>query len=208
MIDIINRHDFGGANMAEATLYHATSHANAGKILREGFRIPQVSWGEIVTHHTTKSPGSLGYGIYGFLNDLQLAGEFWSSATSFSQKHDTIEIQIQYDDEKCLNFVDNVRDMIFFREFLRNAHTQAQLRNLHHLFHNTFKQHAFDGAILEYYISYLRHTKDFETVDIVCCATTTDVYNNFKIFIPNGIEYNLRNQSVIEDFNVKENTNG
>lgn len=203
MIDITNRHDFGGADMAEATLYHATSHANAGKILREGFRIPQNDWGHFYAGSHLKQPGSLGYGTYGFLEDKQLAGEFWASMYKSLSRYDIMRVEIEYRIGNSLNFVDNLEDMKYFREFLKDPFFHSGINNLHTRFKNTFRQHALDGALIEYYIKNAIQRGWFHQIDCVCCATSTNVYDRMNIFLPNGIEYCIRNKDIITRISIR-----
>lgn len=190
--------------MDKATLYHATSHVNAEKILKNGFIIPKNDWGHFYGGTLKKQPGSLGYGMYGFLDDKRLAGEFWTSIASYSEKYDIIKIEAKYDTDKCLDLMRNLTDMRFFREFLREAGNAKQIQNLQQRFHNTPKQHAFDGALIEYYIVRTQKRKWFKSVHCVRSATTSNVYNNIDTLLPNGIEYCIRNAEIISDWTIEK----
>lgn len=168
-----------------------------GRFCERGFRIPTNNWGDFFSHPLQKKPGSLGYGSYGFFEDKRLAEEYWTASVGSQQKYDIIKVEIEYQDRNLLNFVDNLNDMIVFKDFLRNQYFRSSINNLHHFYRNTFGQHSFDGAALEYYIKYLEQHGALKRIDVVSCATTTDLYDNIKVFVPNGIEYCIRNKDII-----------
>jgi hypothetical protein len=144
-----------------------------------------------------KEPGSLGTGIYGFLNDRELAQQFGQKA---NQDGDCsiIRIKVGLNEDKGLNFIDNLDDMGYFRRFLLNPKVSRQLANLRSIYRNKYKQHSLDGALIEYYINEMQREGYFSKIEYVSCATTTDIYQGLKTFIPNGIEYCIRDSNLIE----------
>lgn len=68
--------------MVTQVIYHATTSINWMKIKRSGFKLPIYNLGDFYLGQPQKKPGSLGYGIYGFLEDAQLASEFITKTTN------------------------------------------------------------------------------------------------------------------------------
>lgn len=187
--------------MSKVVLYHATDNSSKDKILVNGFNIRKINWNYLYGNtyrKYLKQPGSLEYGIYGFYNDKNLAGNYWDSLQD-SKNCSILKLEVDIDEDKCLNFVDDLNDMRAFREFLMNPKTQLIIGQLNNKYKNKITQHELDGALLEYFI---QSNKDYICVDYVCCATTTNLYQTIHSYIPNGIEYCIRNKNSI--YNVEE----
>jgi len=178
-------------------LYHVTSTENSSKIMAMGFIIPKVDLAHLYVGKMKKSPGSFGFGIYGFLGDRVLATRFWQKNHAANTGCIiTIEVDIAID--SCLNFVDDLQDMRYFSEFLLDQETYQTLDNFKRRFKNRVTQHELDGALLEYYIQQSIRSGHFETVSAICCATTSSLYRKIETYIPNGIEYCIRSGKILK----------
>lgn len=182
--------------MPNLILYHATGKMNWQKIIDQGLKVPATDWARFYVGRMRKKPGSLGFGTYGFLSDKELAEQYWLSTTS-GQEHVIIRIEIDVNEDNCLNFVNGLKDMRLFKNFIMENRIQPQITNLNRLYHNSYRQHEFDGALIEYYIRRLEKTDVFQHIACVTCATTTDLYH-IKTYIPNGIEYCIRNVRIVQ----------
>ncbi|WP_056949645.1 hypothetical protein [Lentilactobacillus kisonensis] len=183
--------------MHRVVLYHATTQFSWGKITSDGMKIPRTDWTRFYLGTNRKKPGSLGYGAYGFLNDMDLARQFLPATTS-GKDYVIIKITININPERCLNLVDDLADMKLLRDFLLEKWVKESVTILKRFYRNTFKQHSLDGALLEFFIRSMVKEGQFEQVDCICCATTTSLYPYLDTFLPNGIEHCIRNQEIIK----------
>ncbi|EHO47594.1 hypothetical protein [Lentilactobacillus kisonensis] len=187
--------------MTKQTIFHATTTLNWRKIHGNGFKVPQPDWAHFYQENVRKKPGSLGYGLYGYLNDAELAKQFLLKATG-SKEYVIIKLTVNVMDENSLNFVSNIDDMMLFRRFLLRPRLQGIIDNLRTIYHNSFKQHGLDGALIELFIRRLEKRQSVSNIDCVICATTTDLYR-IHVFIPNGIEYCIRNKMIISNYELE-----
>ncbi|EHO51668.1 hypothetical protein [Lentilactobacillus kisonensis] len=183
-------------------IYHATTASIWKKIRDNGFKIPENDWARFYVGNIKKKPGSLGYGVYGFLDDPGLATAFISKTTNLKD-YAIIKMTIEVDDERVLNFVDSLDDMKLFRWFLLQTKLQRRIERFGKLYHNSFKQHSLDGALLEYFIMVLSKGGYLSEINCVRCATSTDLYKGIHLFIPNGIEYCIRDKDVIITYEME-----
>ncbi|KRK73732.1 hypothetical protein FD30_GL000309 [Levilactobacillus namurensis DSM 19117] len=126
-------------------------------------------------------------------------------AQKFYKKDDVpgiLKITLELDPDYELNFVDNLEDMMLFRAFLQEQEIHKTLDYIRRNYQNKFTQHELDGALIEYYIRELKRHGD-ALINDVCCATTTAIYKNIKTYIPNGVEYCLRNDETIKTIEVE-----
>lgn len=182
-------------------LYHATSKENAKSILESGFKASRVDFAHFYTGNMRKKPGSLGFGVYGFLDSLHCAKCFWEKDSDIG-KESIIKFDVNVDHDSSLNFVDDVEDMDYFRSFLQEQLKHNTISNLEKYYSNLYTQHELDGALIEYFINQLEKRGGIQHINLVCCATTTDMYQGMHTCIPNGIEYCVRDVSIID--NIEE----
>lgn len=147
-------------------------------------------------HKKPKAPGSLGYGLYTFMEGLsdprKLARSF---SDKFSGNTYVLEITSQIDEQRILN-LNNQLERQSYRKFYHQSSRTAQIicNNLGFQM-NTRKQHVFDGVMLELYIHYLsrRHI----AIDGVIHDTVTDVNGDGLSDIENGREFCIRARNII-----------
>jgi hypothetical protein len=93
--------------------------------------------------------------------------------------------------------------MKLFKRFLMRSNIQNRIDTFNRVYHNSFKQHALDGALLEYFILQLQKSNQFSRIDCVQCATATNIYGRIHVFIPNGVEYCIRNEQIISNYGLE-----
>lgn len=187
--------------MNSVQLFHGTTKVNAQKVLSHGFKkieIPNV--GQLNLGTVKRLPGSLGYGLYGFEKDEQLARDL-IGRTAVKTKQAVLSFRINLDAARLLDFSKSVYDMQAFRAWKANPILQVIIDHLGKKYRNGVKRHALDGAILEYYIYDLNRTDLGPIVDAVCSTTHTptviELANHELNSLPNGIEYVVRDNRLI-----------
>ncbi|RHW49737.1 hypothetical protein DS831_06125 [Bombilactobacillus bombi] len=189
--------------MRHATLFHATNKKGAEAVLDEKFVPHKISPARMLSRDSStdkfysQEVGSLGRGLYAFLDDKELAKLFWNKNNN-SDECQIIKIDIKFDEDNSLNFVDNLDDIAMFRTFLSNEKVQKIIKKFSEVYKNKYSQHELDGILIEYYINYFLIKKKIVTsIDCVFCATSTKLYKEFYTYVPNGIEYCIRSNSII-----------
>lgn len=189
-------------------LFHGTYKKNAEIINKQGFKaidIPNV--GKINSGTVKSKPGSLGFGLYGFKDNQGLAFNYIKRVCNGTD-YEVLCFDIQFHRDNILNFVDSIDDMMLFQHWKENPSRKKLLKILKCKYHNGTKQHSLDGAILEAYIQDMMRLKEFGgPIDAVCSATHTptdvELNNNNIAMVPNGIEYAVRSNNIIDKVSVK-----
>ncbi|MGM0337720.1 hypothetical protein [Enterococcus sp. AZ007] len=146
-----------------------------------------------------KSPGSLGYGFYTFVQPKELTRDFISRQMD---DYKILEVHSQFEDAEVLdlNVIETRTKFHAYRkEFLR--HADKILKGLGYP-ENSHKQHAMDGIVIESFINKL-FTKEKKKVTAVIMWTftpCTDKDANIKMvsFVPNGLELCIRSNDNIK----------
>ncbi|KRL22759.1 hypothetical protein [Lentilactobacillus kisonensis] len=188
--------------LVKQIIYHATAKSNWEKIRTTGFKIPKNDWAHFYMGGTRKKPGSLGYGLYGFWEDTELARLFISNTTSLKE-HAIIRLTLEVEEEQTLNFFDNLEDIKLFRNFVLDSNLDRVIMSLRKLYRNSFKQHALDGALIESFIRKLKRDTEFSQIDCVISATSTSIYKRVELFVPNGVEYCIRTKKIITQYELE-----
>lgn len=186
-------------------LYHGTTARNAQLINKESFSISIPNLVNLnYTNRKTKmkEPGSLGYGLYTFLDNRDLAFKF---ANKFTDSPAVVyEIKVNIDEDSLLDLTCE-KDQHFFREFIEEAHNCNQAKQIHKkISSKTEKVDVFAGIATELFINYAR-TKG-TIYKGVKKATETFVEPleppRFRLGIPNGIEFAIRDKKIIKHYEV------
>lgn len=188
-----------------AILFHGTTKVNANNICNSGFKsiyMPDI--GRINTHNVSKNPGSLGYGLYGFLEEK---GEL---ALAFSQKFnkddaEVVRFTIRYSEDYCVNFL-NSTDAYFFNEWVNDDKRKKSLLRLREKYRNSGSQKSLDGAIIEYYLYDMKKRHLLNKVQVVTMLTHTVVGNEVLAHsaIPNGVEFCVKSLDLVDNNSIKK----
>lgn len=185
--------------MRDVVLYHATDSGNKLSIHKNGFKIPKADMAIFYAKPMRKKPGTLGFGLYGFLDDENLAKQFFTN--NFHSKNMTVyKLFASINDEYLLDFSCNTVDMKMFYRFLSNPKLRRTIDNLSKFYRNGRYQRSLDGALIEMYINRTVRKGDYPEIDAVCGSTVTNMNDfNFPVSIPNGIEYCIRDKKIISN---------
>lgn len=191
--------------MKEITLYHSTSSENAKLIKQNGFKSKKESLGRLLGDNNRKNsdlkkPGTLGYGTYGFLEDYELSKEFYLSNNRTDCS--ILEFKVNLNEDHILDF-NNVDDLKSVRYFFQNRNMDKHLEIFKQKFgNNNSAQKSVFGALLELFISEGEKSGEIK-VEAVSATTSTSI-SKFPLskMIPNGIEYCIRNDDLINTKNI------
>ena len=179
-------------------LYHGTGKNIVDKIKKPSdFRmcIPQLTYN--VTADNTKKPGSLGYGLYTFQDDLQLAKKF--ADKSFNGKGTVLKIDVNVQRDEMLDLTKS-EEINKFRHILESGkNTENAKRIFDKLKSRDLKQDVYAGVATELVIGFAKSKG--EIINFVRKRTEThfDKYK-YRLGIPNGIEVTIRKKSSIVNF--------
>lgn len=198
-------------------LYHSSTADAIDNILDNGFT-ELNSWPRninfLFSDKKVKYLGNFGIGTYAFLNNPKLSELFIKKELrNASDKHfKTIEFELKkYIEERdqrrevnVLKLCPNSPDLKYFQDYV-----EKYAESINRVF-NKFKKVNGEsniklaGAIIEYFI-YNFKMKDENgkkiKFDAVCGTSITN--NVFKLNIPDGIEYCIRNIKAIDNDSVK-----
>ncbi|MDG4978462.1 hypothetical protein [Lactococcus lactis] len=182
--------------------YHGTNEQGSIRIMEGGYkRIPSIrdEIDKCKQKEHYKIPGSLGYGLYTFLDDPVLALEFSKKFNDDNVKVLKFEFD-ELDDEYIFDLTQTKYIKIFknhcksSRKLIEKMITGTKLGT------NDKKQHTFDGILLEMFFDNL---KGIKTVKAVKMATYThldeDEDSSYTSYAPNGVEFTVRDQSIIKN---------
>lgn len=186
-------------------IYHGTSESNAKNILNNGFNIPHVNKATIMNKPQDKKPGSLGFGVYGFLESIDMAKDYYSRI-SIGNDRCVLNVELSFFDEFLFDFA-NTDDIELFEKFKKNSNMQMIISNFKSLgYSNKYTQHELEGILIEYFIM-MQTGKSFEKIDVISCPTHTkrDNDQNEIFYSPNGVEYCVRKSDIIENISIVNN---
>lgn len=178
-------------------LYHGTTATNARKILEFGkFNSNLQSIDSILYNGRrgrTKIPGSLGYGVYTFLDDPLLAKRFISK---FSNDIMVIRVDVDVKNKDSILDFTNFNHQKQFRKFSENTHNVEKASNIFKAIPNksNSKKDLFAGIMTELFIVFLRK----KGVYIRFVKKQTETFlppldsSYQRLGIPNGTEFTIR----------------
>lgn len=196
-------------------LYHSSTADAIDNILDNGFT-ELNSWPRninfLFSDKKVKYLGNFGMGTYAFWNNPKLSKFFIKKELrNTSDKHfKTIEFELK----KCieergqkrkvnvLKLCPNSPDLEYFQDYV-----EKYSKNIKRVLNKFEKANGKSkikvaGAIIEYFIFYLKDENGKKIkVDAVCGTSTTN--NVFKLDISDGIEYCIRNIKAIDNDSVK-----
>lgn len=184
------------------SLYHGTTKINGGKIKKEGFHVNLL---DIVVverdrRYWNRSIGTLGYGLYTFKDDPQLAYDF---ASKFDSEDPVVfKIPNVIPKNNLLDLTDFQVNKRFkkFCQFQRNSEHGERIYK--HVKHNC-KVKSYAGIMTELFILFLK-IKYNKRVLGVERWTETDLPNVRYGMGTNGIEVTIRDAKLIKRNEVKE----
>lgn len=194
-------------------LYHSSTADAIDNILDNGFT-ELNSWPRninfLFSDKKVKYLGNFGIGTYAFLNNPKLS-EFFikKELRNASDKHfKTIEFELKkYIEERgqrreanVLKLCPNSPDLKYFQDYV-----EKYAENIKRILNKFEKVNGksnikIAGAVIEYFILVYLNGKKIK-IDAVCGTSTTN--NVFRLNIPDGIEYCIRNIKAIDKDSVK-----
>lgn len=175
--------------------FHGTNEINAEKILKDGFKKPEL----INNIKNTSLPGDLGFGVYSFADDKELAYDFIKRQCSTHQTPVVLELELMIEEKDILDFdvEDDLNTFLSFKKL-----TLESAKNRYKKFKTERK--CLDGIIIEFMLSkegsfkpkmikkktYTPLRLDFIEID----GKKRPLVSNFS----NGVEYSIRDLSIIE----------
>lgn len=178
--------------------YHGTNKQNANKILSVNFsiKLPVMMNNLYNPHNHEKVPGSLGFGLYTFIDNPSLAKDF---SIRFNHTNWTVvEIQTEINHNELLD-LDNSHNQTNYHEFKNKVRQQIELVAQHNYQRavSSRKQSVLDGITIELYIMAIK--KQQISINAVKMKTyTTTLKTNWVSIVPNGIELCIRNINLIQ----------
>lgn len=141
------------------TAYHGTNEHGLRLLTRGKYALPK----------TDCNTGDLGKGLYGFINNRQLALEWALKNNKVSQSSKVVELKIECDADDCLDLDDpeNLRMFLQCKELFRNAVTKRLLQSIDR---GETRRYCIDGFVIE---SMLRKTKANPSVIVKKTFTQT-----------------------------------
>ncbi|MCT3602850.1 hypothetical protein EFS28_03470 [Lactobacillus acidophilus] len=180
-------------------LYHGTSHLIAEKIEKDGFCVPILDILQVERNkkYWNRSIGSLGYGLYTFLNDPALAYQFALKVDSKSPI--VFELPDVIPENKLLDLTDEHTNQLF-REFCESNSKHGE--RIYKYVRKSRKVKSYAGIMIELYILFLERRYHVEILGVKRW-TETDLPNIKYGIGANGIEVTIRDFSLIDMDKVK-----
>lgn len=182
-------------------LYHGTTNDNAMKIRNNGFNInvPNILMVERNANYWNKSIGSLGYGLYTFENNYDLAYKF---ASKYDLQHPTVfEINIQFPDNSLLDLTQSEMNNLFNKFCSFQNNTDHGERIYKHVRKNR-KVKSYAGIMIELFILFVQQKYKYKILGVRRWEET--ILPGLKYPIgPNAVEVTIRDASLISNANFK-----
>lgn len=190
-------------------IYHATTKTNGDKILNDHCFQPILSMYNIYNPNFKKygKPGTLGYGLYGFYNNLDITKKF--ASRKIPDEPCILEFDINCDNiinfdeyeilKKYLEFIEKLKD--------KNKNIFERLNQLGYS-NNKGYQKSLDGALIELFIKFIWNNEKVK-ITAILKSTVNDIDGdlskyNLNTGIPNGIEICLRTEKIIKNDTIKK----
>lgn len=175
--------------------YHGTNATSAEDIIGRDFKSPPLISQELRKSRNYKLPGSLGYGLYTFNSDPELAEEFSKRFNDDDVK--VVKIKIDVDEEEIFD-LDLLEQMKKLRKFYRESVKRVE-RNINGKKINDKKQNIFDGILLEDLFFKIRTHKDVKAVKMATHTfLDTDDSPAYTSRVHNGQEICIRDYTIIK----------
>lgn len=180
---------------------HGTAKSNALAIKKSGFRdscFPTFSSKQIFNGNTNnKLPGTLGYGVYAFQDNYELAHDFITESNTPDPC--VLEFSIKFDEDKAVIIDGKSPETKIYNDWVKGEKVQKNLKHLREKYsNNPSKQHALDGAVMELFVLELLETNNLDTVDCVAGPTHTYTKEQGDLLTINGYEISIRNNDIIK----------
>lgn len=174
--------------------YHGTNATSAEDIIDRNFkRLPLISQ-ELRKPSNYKLPGSLGYGLYTFNSDPELAEEF---SKRFNDDVKVVKIKLDVDEEEIFD-LDLLEQMKKLRKYYRDSAKRVE-RNINGKKINDKKQNIFDGILLENLFCQIRTLKEVKAVKMATHTfLDTDGSSAYTSRVHNGQEICIRDYTIIK----------
>lgn len=178
-------------------LYHGTVASNAQNILKSGRFFNNLQIIESVLYggqrKKIKVPGSLGYGIYTFVDDPSMALNF---IKKFNDDVQVLQIEVDVKDTNSILDFTNVKHQEQFRKFSQNAQNVEKANRIFKAMPNKSngKVDLFAGIMTELFIVYLRNCGICIRFVKKQTETFLPPFENFyqRLGIPNSTEFTIR----------------
>ena len=122
---------------------------------------------------------------------------------SLSPGTGAIQFNIRETKENVLNLVNDIDDMKFFNMFWSDEEVQDVLKKLENEYSDRKYLKRLQGALIEYYILKLEDEQKMSHVMAVEGSSLTRRDQNKEITIPDGIEYCIRDKSIVDSKSIK-----
>lgn len=182
-------------------LYHGTTKLNADSIKKQGFNIivPSIVEVERNQRYKNKAIGSLGYGLYTFENNAQLAYEFAS-------KYDAVnpivfEINVEFPENSLLDLTQEDINAKF-NEFCRIQSNTKHGEMIYNQIRKTRKVNIYAGIMIELFILFLQNKFKVKILGVKRWEETFLPGAKYSIG-PNAIEVTIRNSNLVSKNNFK-----
>lgn len=183
--------------------YHGTNEISATKLISREFKKVPIISSELRKQGNVQLPGSLGYGLYIFNSDPELAEEF---SQKFNSDTRVVQVKIEINEEEIFD-LDELEQMKKLREYYKLAIKNIE-RNMNGKRINNKKQNIFDGILLEHLFMSIKKIKEVKAVKM---ATHTfldsDDTSEYVSRVHNGQELCIRDYIIIKDimnYNLEE----
>jgi hypothetical protein len=176
-------------------LYHGTTQLNARRIEKDGFHVPMLDILNVERNkrNWNKSIGSLGYGLYTFENDPQLAYEF---ASKFDPKNPVVfELPNIIPEKNLLDLTDPDTNLLF-RKFCEDERNSKHGERIYDHVRHRGKVKSYAGVMTELFIIFLKKKYKITTLGVKRW-TETDLPGVRYGVGANGIEVTVRNAQLI-----------
>ncbi|EDX42247.1 hypothetical protein [Limosilactobacillus reuteri] len=185
-------------------LYHSSTEKSINAILDNGIEEIKLPTIDSLTNGTAKGIGSYGVGFYGYLDDAKLSKYFFHHKLKNNKyrKAYTIRFNIRETKENVLNLVNDIDDMKFFNMFWSDEEVQDILKKLENEYSDGKYLKRLQGALIEYYILKLEDEQKMSHVKAVEGSSITRRDHNKEITIPDGIEYCIRDKSIVDSKSI------
>lgn len=177
--------------------YHGTTFGNAKRIMKNGFLLGKIPGKNNIIGRKNYNPGSLGLGIYCFVDDYISGVLFTKRRNSWTKERlAVLGFEIESNDY-ILDFTD-INTIKIFRAFW--SKTSQVIKTLRSKYNNDGFASKLDGAILDLFIIWLVKNKKVDKIQGIYKLSQnnlTDV-NIYITGLPNSAELCIKDNEVIK----------
>ncbi|WP_413491436.1 hypothetical protein [Brochothrix thermosphacta] len=185
--------------MIELNGFHGTDKEKASVYDKKGFSLKRYTLGEETVNaqrnKPSKSPGSLGYGFYMFLDDREMATLF---SKKFHKEENIViyELELKIDEQNLLDLRNN-EERKRYNAFFKSMEEKIEER-MKKMKKTNNHQSLADGIALEFYCTYLKTRETIIVKSIMGESYTTDT--KIRSFFNNCTEVCIRDGEIVSRF--------